>query len=399
MRTPINRLCTALYFAAVAAPATAQWTNGQAAFRVLGQTAFGMNASGNSATSMNNPAGIAIDAARSKMYVADVSNNRVLRFAWPVLSNAPTAEIVFGQPSFNVGVSNNGGRSASTMNAPHGVNLGGNGTLYVCDTGNNRILAFPNADLVSTNGVAASRVLGQMNFTDGSPATTAGGMYDTRQATWEAPDRLWVGDGYNRRVLRFENVSNKANGASADGVLGQPDFVSSIAAVTAAGLKNPDGVTVVSGTLYISDYANKRILRHIAAATKPNGATADGVLGQPNFTSSGSATSASGLRGAYYSCSDTSGRLYVADVDNRRIIIHADVNAKANGAAADNVLGQSTFTTASAGGSASNLGFPYGVAVDGASGIVAIADTFSNRVVLQQASSPLPVSVSAVAVD
>ena len=42
-----------------------------------------------------------------------------------------------------------------------------------------------------------------------------------------------------------------------------------------------------NGAIYVSDFLNSRILRFDNAALKANGANADGVLGQSDFASNG----------------------------------------------------------------------------------------------------------------
>jgi hypothetical protein len=86
--------------------------------------------------------------------------------------------------------------------------------------------------------------------------------------------------------LRFDNAATKANGAAADGVLGQVDFVSAVAARTQPGMEGPRGVFGdAMGKLYVNDEANNRILVYNNAATKANGSKADNVIGQVDFTS------------------------------------------------------------------------------------------------------------------
>jgi hypothetical protein len=98
--------------------------------------------------------------------------------------------------------------------------------------------------------------------------------------------RVWVADRSNSRVLRFDNAAKKSNGAAADGVLGQADFVSSSYAKTQSGLGEPRGVAVdASGRLYVADEGNTRVMVYDNAAAKANGANADKVYGQADFTS------------------------------------------------------------------------------------------------------------------
>jgi hypothetical protein len=57
-------------------------------------------------------------------------------------------------------------------------------------------------------------------------------------------------------------VAGKANGAAADGVLGQSDFGSRNSATTASGMYFPSGVAMDSaGRLWVADYGNNRVLR------------------------------------------------------------------------------------------------------------------------------------------
>ena len=76
---------------------------------------------------------------------------------------------------------------------------------------------------------------------------------------------LWVADNWNHRVLRFASAANKLDGANADGVLGQADFTSNAAnrgGITAANtLWYPFGVAVDNnGTLWVVDASNNRVL-------------------------------------------------------------------------------------------------------------------------------------------
>ena len=96
---------------------------------------------------------------------------------------------------------------------------------------------------------------------------------------------MFLPDNGNNRVLRWKNASSIAGaGANADGVLGQPDFGSSSPNTTMTSMSSPYGVHVdPTGTLWVADTLNHRILRFLDAINKPNGSAADSVLGQPDF--------------------------------------------------------------------------------------------------------------------
>jgi hypothetical protein len=44
---------------------------------------------------------------------------------------------------------------------------------------------------------------------------------------------LYVSENNNNRILLFKNAATKANGAPADGVIGQPDFTTATQGITA----------------------------------------------------------------------------------------------------------------------------------------------------------------------
>ena len=78
-------------------------------------------------------------------------------------------------------------------------------------------------------------------------------------------------DPYNNRVLRFSNASTKPSGAAADGVLGQPDFTSGLSATTRSGMYYPGSGPFVdtTGSLWLADSGNHRVLRFSPDATPP----------------------------------------------------------------------------------------------------------------------------------
>jgi hypothetical protein len=101
---------------------------------------------GPTADSLFQPPSVAIDQ-QGGLYVADRDNNRVLYFAD---DGDTTADWVFGQfGSFTSNVANNDGSgaagepSAQNLNRPQFVLFGEDGSLYISDTGNNRVLVLP----------------------------------------------------------------------------------------------------------------------------------------------------------------------------------------------------------------------------------------------------------------
>lgn len=357
------------------------WTNGQAATRVLGQADFTSNTAGTTASTMRHPGDVAVDPTTGKVFIADVDNHRVLRFAsGAALVNGAAAEAVLGQPNLNSGV-DGAPTAANTMHGPFGVFVDASGRLWVADTMNNRVLRFDNAasKLIGAN---ADGVLGQTDFTGGGSAVAQNRMYAPRGLAVDSAGRLWVADQGNNRVLRFDTAAAKANGANADGVLGQSNFTTGAIASTQNGMWFPSGVAVSSsGALFVPDAYNHRVLRFDSASAKANGANANRVLGQTNFTNNSPALTQNGMNTPYGVGYDDEGRLYVADDYNSRVLIFNNATALANGANANNVLGQVDFTSSGVVISASTLGEPTKVFADNAAGVLWVADKSRNRVV------------------
>jgi sugar lactone lactonase YvrE len=111
--------------------------------RVLGQPNFAsraINYTGSvDAAGLLQPRTVALDA-NDNVYVADVSNSRVLLYVSPLATNDRIADRVFGQPDFNSGLPNNGGQTAQTMYTPAGVAVDAAGNVAVADFNNSRVL-------------------------------------------------------------------------------------------------------------------------------------------------------------------------------------------------------------------------------------------------------------------
>lgn len=365
--------------------------DGKPATLVLGQADFLSGFSALSQSSMSSPTDVAIDPVTGKVFVAEYQNNRVLRFASASsLANGAAAEAVLGQPSF---ASSTASTTQNGMRQPYGLFVDSDGRLWVAEYGSNRVLRFDNAS-VKTNGANADGVLGQPNFTSNTSAynpATQNGMASPVDVVVDSNGSLWVADYSNSRILRFNDAAAKPNGANADGVLGQANFATNTPTnnpPTQSGMFYPFGVAVdIEGRLWVADTANARILRFDNAASKPNGANADGVLGQPNFTSNAQAynPTQSRIDYPYGVFIDDSGRLWITDTINNRILRFDDAAAKPNGANADGVLGQPDFTSdySNYGGrSASTLSSPRRVFYDSITDRLWVADADNHRVLM-----------------
>ena len=250
---------------------------------------------------------------------------------------------------------------------------------------NNRILRFDNAAL-KANGADADGVLGQPDFNSNSLSTAQNRLGLPMGVFADSSGRLWIADHMNNRILRFDDAALKADGEDADGVLGQPDFLTSVITTTQSGMHNPWGVFLdSSGRLWVADYNNHRVLRFDDAANQADGADADGVLGQPDFVTIEPVCAQNRMVNPRSVSVDPDGRLYVADLSNSRVLVFEAAAGLADGADAGVVLGQADFTTCSvnAGGiSDASLYSPSGVFYDPALKVLWVADTDNQRVLM-----------------
>ncbi|MCB1204514.1 MAG: NHL repeat-containing protein [Verrucomicrobiae bacterium] len=296
------------------------------------------------------------------------------------LKTHQAADLVLGQPDFETGGAN---LSQTGMINPLDVAFDPTtGKVFVADGVNDRILRFASY-LALYNGAPAEAVLGQDDFDTNKATDLAQKRMDLPARLYiDADGRLWATDLFNNRVLRFENASFRSSGSPADGVLGQPDFTSKGTGTTETTMDSPIGITgSLDGTIWVADRDNHRILRFDKAALKVNGAPADGVLGQPDFTSNGSGFDANQMNQPFSLFFDDKGNLWVGEYGNKRVLRFDDAeNIVVDGAAADGVLGAPDFTAPGAGGtSASTMSQGTDLAVD-SQGTLFVSDFDTRRV-------------------
>ena len=358
---------------------------------VLGQPNFTSSASLNppTASSLAFPHAISIDSNSGKVFVADTGNNRVLRYSSATaLANGAAAEYVFGSSRFNDAVA---GSFLSGVTTPFGVFVDRSSRLWVADTGNHRVLEFDNASFRSDILPRATRVFGQPDFNSNTASAALGRMKDPTGVFVDGNDRLWVAVQGNNKVLRFDNVTNKISGASEDDSFGltAPTLLQ-IFFYGGTLFSGPSSISVSStGTLFVADLFNHRVLRFDNAASATVNRTASVVLGQLNLNSSVSATTAvsmNGPSGLFLTPNDT---LWVTDFSNNRVLRFNNASTKVNGAAADGLLGQVDFTTKTLGLTDRGLSVPsYHPSVD-ASGNLWVPDAGNSRVL--RFSPPAPI--------
>lgn len=357
------------------------------------------------------------------LFVADTPSHRIVEYDipsnWAAESTSfpsPAIMAVYGQIGFAAGKANQGQPQPSqfTLANPYGGAFVGT-QMWVADTGNNRVLAF---SPTSTGYTGASVVVGQLDyiynapnlivgqevyFSGGLPSGSAAGMVVDKNSS---PPHLYVADPGNNRILCFKDARIVGQGpalTTADLVIGQPDLKTSQINYpngvplqpSNQGLFNPVGVAVDNnGNLYVADYGNARVVRFPAPFSQPAGtqATANLVLGQSSFTtevqnaSSNSMHSPWGLAlfaGSDANATPLAGALAVSDPSYNRVLLFKKGAGGdfQNGQNASLVIGQSSFSSVSAGTGLGSFNRPLGIASD-TSDRLYVADYGNNRVLV-----------------
>lgn len=201
---------------------------------------------------------MAVDPASGDLYVPDFDNHRVLRYRSPFTSDT-IADSVWGQPDF-AGNSCNRGRGVGAPDARSfcfrsplnegfvaGVALDPDGSLWVADNQNNRVLRFPRDVATGLPGHVADLVLGQPDFSSWLPGAALDRMRAPAAVRVDANGDVYVADSLNGRILVFEPPL--ASGMAATRTLG-------------SGFRLPTGLEFDPGTggIWVSDRLNNQLL-------------------------------------------------------------------------------------------------------------------------------------------
>ena len=332
------------------------------------------------------PRGMAIDLVNHRLFFTDRNNLRVLIFNLDDDNNLidRVADNVLGQATFDVNVSAT--TQSNFLSVVQGVIYDPiHNRLFVTDSTANRVLVFDTS--IITDGMNASYVLGQSDFVTATAATTQSGLSNPTGGAYDQNNnRLFINDTNNNRVLVYD-VSTITNGMNASYVLGQPDFTSNTAATTQAGMSAPNtgGVyDIDNNRLFVSDSVNRRILVFDVASIT-NGENATHVLGQTLFTTSTNATTQNGfgqLRGIDYDSENK--QLFIADDQNnsRVLIYNVDPDTITNGQNAVAVIGQVDFISGVTGTTQTNLSRLTGVSYDPNNNRIYVPDLGNNRIMI-----------------
>ena len=252
------------------------------------------------------PEDVAVDTTGS-IYVADTGNDRIQKFA---------ADGTYLTEWGGYGTGN------GQFDSPHGVAADTAGSIYVADGGNNRIQKFAADGTYLTEWGGNGIGNGQFKTPYGVAADTAGNIY--------------VADTGNDRIQKFAAdgtyLTEWGESGSGDSQFNSPYAVAADTAgnIYVAGNTNdriqkftadgtyvtqwstgqsswPRGVAAdTAGNIYVTDTGNDRIQKFTADGTY---LTQWGTYGTGNLN----------FRNPYGAATDTAGNIYVADLNNHRI--------------------------------------------------------------------------------
>jgi hypothetical protein len=296
----------------------------------------------------------------------------------PSFTNGQNATFVLGQSDFTSALAPNP-PTASSLNEPYGNISFIDGVLFVPDSSNSRILGFSTPP--SSSGAAADFALGQSDLTSGTAATSATGlMYPNRIQKYDG--KYYVLDSGNHRLLRYDSAPTSSGATASAVVVGSPNLNTSSFGCSATRVLNPSDFLIVGGKLYVVVGDQNRVLGWNTVPTVTD-TPADFVLGQPDLTTCDYPTSASANSMSYpLGVASDGTKLLISDSDQYRVLVW-NMLPGTTGVAPDVVIGQTSFdgySTYSGLRSASTVRFPSAMTVH--SGKLYIADTGGHRVLI-----------------
>jgi sugar lactone lactonase YvrE len=371
-----------------------------------GEPGFAGDGGPANAAALNEPKGMAVDAA-GNLYIADAENHVIRRvdaasgristiagrphdtaISRPASHDGPedddplnassgtpdryvqlsdlsgTVRFVVGQAETQY-AGDGGPATEAQLQFPSAVALDDSGNLYIADTMNHRVRRVE----ARTGVISTIAGNGQHRYAgDGGPAVSAALNEPTALIVHQG--FLYIADQSNHRVRRVDLSSGLIITIAGTG---QSGYAGDGGAGTEAALAGPSGLSLGSDALYIADTFNGRIrVLHLASGIIDT-AVGDGseyrypgVSGEPALS----------LSRPYAVAVDREGHLLITDSDNH-LIRRWDRQRRA----VYNVAGNGTAGYAGDGGPAaeSALSYPFGVTA-GPHGEIYVADTFNHRI-------------------
>ena len=313
---------------------------------LAGSTTIGSADGTGSAASFRYPAGVAVDGT-GNVYVADSRNYKVRK-----ITPGGVVTTLAGSGSLGSADGTGGAASFAVMYA---VAVDGSGTVYVADSGNNKIRKVTPGGAVST--LAGSGAVGSLDGV--GPAATF--SYPAGIAV-DSSGNVFVGDRGSNKIRKIA-PGGAVTTVAGTGVAGTKDGAGALATFSSPSNVAVDG----KGNAYVVDnYGNK--VRKV---------TPDGVVttlaGSGNAASVDGTGSAASFDDPWGVAVDGAGNVYVSELGARKI------RKVTPGGVVTTFAGSGATGSVDGPGAAASFNWPYGLALDGA-GNLYVADALSQKI-------------------
>ncbi|HEY5142412.1 MAG TPA: hypothetical protein VII98_02810 [Solirubrobacteraceae bacterium] len=266
---------------------------------------------------LSNPRGLALGADGS-LYIADSGTNRIRRLAPDgTISTIAGNGVACGDPTGACG--DGAAATGANLKSPRGVAIDvQNGDLYIADSGTNRIRRVSGGTITTVAGTGAICAGPTQACGDGAPAPLANFNNPSGVAV-DGAHNVYVADTYDNRVRRIA-----ANGSITTIVgtgAGCSDTTTGCGdglTPTFAKLTNPFAVAVAGGVVYIADSGAHKIRRVAAGSISTIAGTGAECLTSPACGDGGAATAAQFSLPSALTV-DAKGDIFVADTDDALI--------------------------------------------------------------------------------
>jgi sugar lactone lactonase YvrE/PKD repeat protein len=249
---------------------------------------------------INNPNGIACDAA-GNIYISDNGNARIRKIntSGIISTFCGTGVAAFG--------GDGGLATAAQINAPIGIAVDNFGNLFLADYSNNRIRMIDVSGIISTiAGTGTAAYNG-----DGISATTAN-LNGPTGVTLDAAGNIYIADYYNFRIRKINSsgIISTICGLATAGYNGDGGFAIN------AKLNGPESLSFDTlGNLYFIDNVNNR-LRMINTSGIINTIAGTGTLG---YSGDGGPVSGAKINLPSHVTVAKNGVIYICDQGNNRV--------------------------------------------------------------------------------
>lgn len=194
---------------------------------------------------IDQPTGLAFDAS-GNLYFSDLSGGRVRKIDTNGIITAVAGS------GFSGFAGDGGPATSAILSNPSNVAVAADGSVYVADSGNQRIRKIDASGIITT--VAGT---GSAGFGGDGDAADAAQLNSPRGLAFDAAGNLFIADASNQRIRKVDaatHIITTVAGTGTSGLAGDGGDA------TAAQLSNPYDVGFDShGNLYIADGSNERV--------------------------------------------------------------------------------------------------------------------------------------------